>query len=317
MKKVSLLILISTGVSALFAFQNCSKVPLEAESRSQVYYASANGKICLTGSYDKYTVDSFYVVNLNTSFKDAELQADSDADGLSDADEVQKGFDPLNRRTSSQLLDSICLDLSGSNDCAANKPSCTNTPNKFGLTDCDYKSLGLQQLYQHPDQGLDSDKDGIPDLIEVLRGTLPNVADDTGDPDHDLILNKTEITKGTNPLYADNNDSLSTRVISSISKNTGDKSCTGESWTMKIDQVPFVPVEEFTDPYDKMVPAGGLTLSHEKDENIAVVVLKIRPLLGTAGNAIILFKSLRLAPPTGLDFSLDFSQFSKAGEVQP
>ena len=49
--------------------------------------------------------------------------------------------------------------------------SCQAQPTNMGLNDCDILMLDLDRLTQvNPMGGLDSDRDGIPDLFEILNG---------------------------------------------------------------------------------------------------------------------------------------------------
>lgn len=97
----------------------------------------------------------------------------------------------------------ICWNLAGNPNCAPNLPACSTVENPLGLSECDLKGMGLDSLYSHPVQGLDSDKDAIPDIVEILKGTLPNLTDNLADPDHDGLLNQDEIAQGSNPLFSD------------------------------------------------------------------------------------------------------------------
>lgn len=304
------------GFPVLFFYQNCAEVPLQKDLQAEVYYGKGSGSICLDGSYANYTVDSFSVVNLNIGFNEGQLVTDTDADGLSDNDETSKGFNPLNRRSSGAILDSLCLSLTGTNSCEAIRPAgCTETANMLGLTDCDYRSLNLDSLYSHPQQGLDSDKDGIPDLVEILRGTNPNIRDENEDPDRDQVLNGNEILRGTNPIFSDRDASELIRVIASISKSTS-QDCAGELWKIQIDQIPSVSVPDFLDSSDALLPEGALSLSHGKNENVILVYLKLRPQVGQVGNSMILLSGLKINPDVP-EFILDNEKFVKAGEVEP
>lgn len=316
MKLVLIFIFITLPV--LFLFQNCAEVPLQKDMPGEEpLYAKGVGDLCLSGDYANYTVDSFYVVNLNMILKEDKVVIDSDADGLPDEDEASRGFDPLNRRTSGDILDGLCLSLTGTNACENLRPAgCTGTSNMLGLTDCDYRSLNLDTLYSHPQQGLDSDKDGIPDLVEILRATHPNVRDESDDPDRDQILNSNEILRGTNPVFSDRNASMVTRVIASISKRTSEDCVGGELWRIQAEQVPFVRVPAFRDPLETLLPSGALSLSHDQNENIVLIYLKLRPQIGQSGNPVVLFKGMKISQSTS-DFSLDIGELTEAGEVEP
>lgn len=314
--KKPLFLLISIAAGILVFFQNCAKVTLEEEPLSeQVNYLAGKVSLCLDGLNSTKTIESIAVYNLNLVNKRGSMELDSDADGVSDKEEALYGFNPLVRHSTGKLLDRICMNLSTAAACASLPVACTQTRNKLGLSDCDYKVLALDQLYANPDHGLDSDKDGMVDLIEILRGTLPNQADNLDDPDHDLILNQDEVNFSSDPQYYDGPPSRF-ETIARSDKLANDPSCSGERWEFKVAQLPWVKAPAVTDDLDSTGPSGSLSLSHPKNNNVGLMVIKLRPRLGETGYSKILFRRILLGSETP-NLNGTMADFETAGEVEP
>ncbi|MFZ3231875.1 MAG: hypothetical protein WA160_16835 [Pseudobdellovibrio sp.] len=153
--------------------------------------------------------DNFGVVALTLFRKNGKIKVDSDMDGLPD-DEDSNSTNP--RSMGVPILDGICLSLGGAAECKNryDKISLTCDSNKYyggyPLNDCELKILGLDLLAikNGVDQGLDSDLDGIPDFVEIIKGLNPAMADSKLDPDGDGISNSDEIMAGRDPFVADN-----------------------------------------------------------------------------------------------------------------
>lgn len=319
---VSGLIAFSLAVATL-TFQNCANTALEKEIESLSTFANLQTKICLNGSLSDYTVDATYVTNMSYVLSQSVIAPDSDSDGLSDEDEIRYGFSPVNRRSTSSVLDSTCLNLSGRSNCQHLVPACTGVPNKLGLSDCDIKLLNLDMLYGHPNHGLDSDKDGIPDVLEMVRGLLPNVRDDNDDPDHDLRLNSREVLESTDALHADRAVDSYAVMRTTVSQVNNSGNCAGgEEWLLESVRIPLVPVKQYFDPAENTLGTSGLTFSHAEDENVIVSFVKLKPRLGVVGkNSLIYFLKLNVTTKK-VNFeaklnSAPDNQYVKAGEVLP
>lgn len=121
--------------------------------------------LSLGGTHVTYKLDEFYVLNLNAYYDtQGNLVADSDGDGLSDIQEKNLGYDPVNPRSQSVCLDGIfhyhgCRSI-----------SCDPLYDRDGdsLNDCEEKTV------QTNTKRIDSDDDQILDLHELLRGLNPN-----------------------------------------------------------------------------------------------------------------------------------------------
>ena len=184
-----------------------------------------------------YRTNKIFAVNLNTLKVGSLLKKDSDADGISDDDEIIFGSDPNNPRSIADgVLDGICKIIGSKELCiqARNQITCDKTKiNGFNMSDCDIKILRLDELAVYPSlAGIDSDNDGIPDYIEILKGTSPINNDSYLDFDNDGLTNMQEISMGYDPFNPDTNDKP---LVSSESQfNEQIQGCTSGGWEQKI-----------------------------------------------------------------------------------
>lgn len=138
--------------------------------------------------------------NRNVLVRDGQFYADSDGDGLSDVDEKKFGTDPKNPDTDGDgLMDGVEVRM-GLDPLV---PDTLNGCNPFldtdgdRLNDCEERVLGT-----NPCVG-DTDGDGLPDLVELLGGTNPLVPEDLLDSDRDGVSNVTEIVQHSDPNSVD------------------------------------------------------------------------------------------------------------------
>ena len=305
--------LVSLG--ALLFFQNCSRTPLERPT--EVFTLASTGKTawCLKDDLLGYTVETYYARNLNVLPWIGSFSVDSDADGLPDGVEASLGFNPVDPYSRSGALDRVCYN-SGNNtkDCPSVPTACSSTPNALGISECDLKALELDLITGHPDQGLDTDKDGIPDYFEILSGISPAIYDSAQDPDHDNYLNQDEILRGSNPFFGDPNTDPKLLMQTHAEKITGPdaSSCAGEAWEFSIDNVQFAPnAVSYTSSVD-----SGVSLSHGAGENVIAVVIKLRPKAGVSGNARLFYQAFVINAKTE-NLPFDTNSFTAAGEVLP
>ncbi len=316
MKKLSVIVLSLISFSLILFFQNCSDVPLMQQVKTVV--ASSKMNFCLDSFYPNYTVDSFYTVNLNVVNRKNSVFIDSNSSGLSDIEKLQYGFDSKDRH-SKGLLDVICYNLSGSSDCQQYLPlNCSNTVvNPFGLTECDVKSLQLASANQS-EFGVDSDGDGIPDLIELLKGTNPAIVDALSDPDNDGVLNYQEIAHNTNPVYVEAGYPSQYLIQSEVKKVSAavGSSCQ-ENWQMNISQMPLFQTQAYQAPVGFVPSASQMNFYHDKNQNIVLVTLRLKPNPGPNVGApyIFLYSYYKLDFGTS-QFSMIFAtDFKEAGTV--
>lgn len=265
----------------LGAMNNCGDVRL-MQKHEALEPTQLVGKthICIPEGFD---MESFYAYNLNSMVEKGRMLIDSDMDGLSDDLEETLGSDPVKRRSSGSLLDGICMTVSGTVDCSEAFISCDSKQLGLGLTDCDLQALELNQLYAHPDQGLDSDKDSVPDIIEILGKGFANMKDAFDDSDRDLILNHEEYSRGSDVRSADEILDISLQTKLNMQRLTsGAENCESmeTEWVVDLEQMPLVP----TEPIETADTIGDVSLAHGYGENVVLFVYKIRPLTAAAGD---------------------------------
>jgi hypothetical protein len=140
--------------------------------------------------------------------------ADSDGDGLTDAQEIALGTDPNNPDTDGDGYSDgveVYFAARGASfnplgfalpDGGGQDPGCPPALRGVdsdcdGLTDCDEQIIGTNSQLQ------DSDGDGVPDWVEWQFHTQPSSPDMDEDPDSDGLVNRNEVHLHMNPLVAD------------------------------------------------------------------------------------------------------------------
>lgn len=242
-------------LGSLLAYQNCSEVELsKRKEASLVAPFSMKANFCANG------VVSFGVVNLTSVIKDGVLLPDSDADGLPDeVEDVLPDFNPVDRRSSDNILDGPCRLLGDATTCQQNACNGVNN-NHFGLTQCDLNAFNIL--------GLDHDEDLLPDIVEVLKGTQPGFADALQNVDLDQLNNRDEVHKGRDPLVPDDDWPEHLQVHTSFS-SIGQCSNLFARNTLEVDYVPLVETRAFTQPGENM--PSGISLAHGAGENLILV----------------------------------------------
>jgi hypothetical protein len=154
------------------------------------------------------------VMNDNALLRGKAPEADSDGDGLTDAEEIKLGTDPLNPDTDGDGVgDGIEVRLASPGSqfdplVPAQFKECltltdpTADHDLDGLTDCEEAVLRTDPYL------VDSDRDGIPDWVEVRLGGNPLVDDRLVDSDMDGIPNGEELKRGLDPWTNDSDRDL-------------------------------------------------------------------------------------------------------------
>jgi len=282
---VKLIIIIGLFLT-IVSFQNCSQVGLE-DTASKVTPLYASGKILLCLP-ENYTLENIIVRNLNLVQSNEGLELDSDSDGLSDTLESQFGLNPLNRSSYGNIMDKLCLDLTKNGDCTANNftQNCTDLKSPLGLSNCELEALSVEPSAFNA-QGIDSDNDGIIDLLEIFSASEINEPDATSDPDHDLVSNLKEVMRNSHPKQFDNafDDSRFNNVTSTEIKSDElvylESGCTQELKDVKIISLPFAQhLKEFKDLDEPNQSSQILSFSRPENSSIILIVLKITSKLG-------------------------------------
>lgn len=210
-------------------------------------------------------------VNINRVQYENDFEPDSDADGLSDKEEIKLGFDPLNAR-SKGVLDSLCTRAGFSfTNCAA-PAACIQDYRGFALTDCDIKFASA--YFGKTLNGYDTDLDQIVDFIEIIRGTNPVAADMQFDTDKDGVTNIREIINGssvTNKVAPEDDDLIRFNWGKSTQASTC-ASTSEEPYAFSFQQAPVTTGLSYTDPLP-----GKVNFSHSGTENIYLVVYLTEP----------------------------------------
>jgi hypothetical protein len=250
----------------VLGYQNCGDVSLSNKEASQGGAASfykVTGDFCTSLDPTRsFSLQHFYVLNLTAraSRVTGRFTADSDMDGISDEEEVNMfGLNPLRRRTFG-LLDSVCAEA--------------------GLVGCDVvegdaltlglKTSDLENQLNSGVYGEDQDQDGIPDLVELLFGTLVNFPDaDVASSGPSREKNVIQIKKGMAPRTPLDDqvmpDSLKIQVEYGLN---GDLDCGAgnDAYSFQVGRLPVLPTLAFSssdEPY----------LSHEANVNMILFLV--------------------------------------------
>ncbi len=273
-----LILILTLGfLPVIVFFQNCSKVNLQSSQAAVglVNLKTATSQICLP---DNFTLESFFVTNLNMKSSRTGLSPDTDGDGLTDAEEILLGSDPYRRRSGGFVLDSICKDVDYGPQCANFNLQCDLTENAMGLNECDLLALQISKPTSLGG-GLDSDKDGIPDYLEVRFHSFPNINDSLNDLDLDQVNTMSEIEQGTS-VQENNNLIQPNDKVQIIKTKQTSSDCSGEMWTIEVKNLPTIVTGEFTDLPDNVIPSWGDRFSHASNENVIQTTLKIKSISG-------------------------------------
>lgn len=226
--------------------------------------------------YEPFTIQ---VIPLTTVVRNGVVYADSDMDGIIDRDETALGLNPANPRSNSAgILDGIYSSLLKQK---LTMPVCTAAEKKFkvdlsgnltqlaGLTDCDMKGLKLDPtalLAAGISPGVDSDSDGVIDLIEINKGLNARSDEQTLDPDSDGLITINELLKGSDPLQPDAN--LEANLLNSYTVTQTAAGCDptvpGRSYQLSVSHLQNTTTLAISGNVPKY-------LAHEADEGIVFV----------------------------------------------
>lgn len=220
--------------------------------------------------------DVYMTINLSMQIgANGIVEADSDMDGISDHREVVLGYDPQIPRSSgvSGILDGVCESLGGVVQCRELREQISCNPNlfdKLGLSDCDLEILGLNDIEGVIDKGIDSDRDGLPDFVEVVKGTDPRRPDMTQDSDSDGVINRTEILKGTSIFSP--RGALSDLILnqSELKFNSQGQTCEYGEWELSSLRLQTARTLE-------VVNTSVPQLSHLRNEQLVLVIYRLVP----------------------------------------
>lgn len=256
----------------------------------------------------RFRKELLLTINLNAKMVKGHLKSDSDADGIPDEDEAALGFDPGNPRTFG-ILDSICRTSGGPDACkkAMATLKCQGISNNLGLTDCDIAFLKLSDSDpSSDDKGIDSDGDGIPDFVEIVRDTVASVADANQDLDGDGWSNQLELAQGSQVNFPDHDVSDLLKVVAQETFLQDSPLCPAQSeaWSLDLRNLPTVTTTAaFTDSRTCVTGQESIRkcmkFSHSANENVILIVFKSIPENDPASQAEVWGATYRLTTAVG------------------
>lgn len=231
-----------------------------------------------------YKIDKFYVVNLNA------LQAengfwipDSDADGISDEDEVLAGSDPLNERSNAEAP--YCLDGIGAKfGCRMSGCDAALDADGDFLNECEEKTLKTATNRR------DTTDDGIIDYIKSIKSMNPLIDASKVDSNSDGFADDQALYWGYNPLVNLNiiDVTKSPKIFSQVqflgyvSTEKGNL----PQYSIDVSKIPLVKTKAYNQNtsffYDRFkvdpVTDGEFLgpISHAEGENDVLFLVKIR-----------------------------------------
>lgn len=195
--------------------------------------------------------------------------ADTDSDGLLDADEVTEMTIPWVADTDGDgFSDGVEVYFRGRGgnftpnqvqlpDGGGVDPGCPPELRGVdgdcdGLLDCDEQIIGTNA------RKADSDDDGIPDAVEWKGRSQPSSRDLDQDPDNDRLLTGEEVTMHVDPLEADTSNLSSTAYRYQVLRNGGVRDGGQQCYSFRIDNV--LLANTLPDTRDAGNPDGGAPL---------------------------------------------------------
>lgn len=233
----------------------------------------------IVSSSTVYEPFNLQAIPLTTVVKNGKLHADSDMDGVIDSEEVAP-LSPQNPRSNPNgILDGLYLMLKAQGKLGL--LSCTDaekvvseaapSPNYTGLSVCDMKALNIDVVSTIANKltpGLDTDKDGLIDLVEVLKFLNPGVSDSAQDLDNDSLITLREVLRGSDPFVPDFQFPLEWTNLYSIQSAPADSCPAGssKSYGLMLERIPVTTTKATSKGTE--IPSY---LRHDENEGIVYV----------------------------------------------
>lgn len=195
--------------------------------------------------------------------------ADTDSDGLLDADEEIEGTLPWVADTDGDgFSDGVEVYFRGRG--ADFTPNQMQEADGGGLdpgcpielrgvdSDCDTLFDCDEQIIGTNSQRIDSDDDGIPDSVEFKLGSQPSSKDLPQDPDNDRVPTGDELLMHMDPLTPDSDNLSVTGYRYDVKKKAGLEPDGRQCWTFRVSNVAMV--DTLPDTRDAGNPDGGENL---------------------------------------------------------
>ncbi len=213
-----------------------------------------------------FVFDKLVASNFSAPADSPEDEADTDSDGLLDADELREGTSPF-------LADTDGDGFSDGVEVYYRSRGLTLTPNQVALPDgggldkgCPAEQLGLdsdcdglsdcdEQLTGTNRFLVDSDFDGVSDGVEFKLGTQQASKDLDQDPDNDHLPNRDELLMHTNPLVSDSENLSVTGYRYEVVKDGGIDADGRQCFNFRISNVSLA--NTLPDTRDAGNPDGG------------------------------------------------------------
>lgn len=194
----------------------------------------------------------FIAFNRNALSRNGQLLADSDGDGLSDADEASMGLLAVQADSDGDgISDGLEMRMGLDPRVADVINGCSPflDIDADGLNDCEERVVGTNSCMG------DTDGDGVPDLVEVLSRLNPLVPEDLLDSDGDGADNVAETTAHTDAQSVDTayrNDRGYNYQLLDAEPTPDGRAC----YTVRVDNVSLVATQARPNPPLADIPAG-------------------------------------------------------------
>lgn len=245
-------------------YQNCGEIKITTPKKDTSILPSGSHPVTLDLCIPQQAGVAYnifatpLIINLNALPYQGSYKPDSDSDGLPDDDDGSP-FNLTNSHTQN-ILDYVCYKAGVcSSTCSA------TSYYQLGVTRCDIQS------YTNVSGGydiFDSNFDGIPDFIQIIRHGDPFRAPTT-DLDNDSRTLAEEIRDQTDPEWNDiTTDVKKYRPTMKVLPNDTNCAFPAKHYLISAPNQPFAPVKSYTEAFNLTIGGQNYNLSHQVNENV-------------------------------------------------